>query len=589
LSVETIPHRILHNAERWPERPAYHVREGDTWVTATWSQYVSEVRAAARGLLALGLKPGDAVAILGFNRPEWVAVDVAAMAVGGLPAGIYTTNSPKECEYIINHAEAVVVVVENEDQWAKIDAVRQSLPSVRKVVLMKGTEVNDPLAMSWDGFIAGGEAIDDAAVDARVDKLSLDDPGTLIYTSGTTGPPKAVMLSHGNLAFTSKEGADAFDLHEGDTNVSYLPLSHIAEQMFTIHIPASIGSSVYYAESIDALADNIKQARPTVFAGVPRVWEKFHLGVVSELQKATGVKAKIANWAMSVGRRSNALRNEGREPGGVLAAQERIADKLVLSKVRHALGFDGTRVFVTAAAPISTEILEFFSAFFVINEVYGQSEDNGPTSMTMPGRTKFGSVGIPYPGTEVKIAGDGEIVVRGPHVFMGYYKDPAATAETLVDGWLQSGDLGEFDDDGYLWITGRKKDIIITAGGKNVAPSHLESGIKDSLLVNEAVVIGDRRKFLTALVTLEEEMVEAFMAEHGLEGEPHESAEILAAVQKDIDESNRHLARVEQIKKFTILPRQLSIEGGELTPTLKVKRDKVSAHFATEIEAMYAE
>jgi long-chain acyl-CoA synthetase len=589
VGVETIPYKILHNGERWSDRPAYHVREGDAWRTTTWGEYAGGVRAAARSLLALDVAPGEAVTILGFNRPEWVRMDVAAMAVGAVPAGIYTTNSPAECKYIINHSEAGVVLVENEDQWAKIDAIRDEIPSVRKVVLMKGAEVSDPLVMSWFDFIAAGENVVATAVDERLEALSFDDLGTLIYTSGTTGPPKAVMLSHGNLAWTAKTGADAFDLHEGDTNVSYLPLSHIAEQMFSIHIPATTGGSIYYAESIEALAENIKQARPTVFAAVPRVWEKFHVGVLAKLGETTGLKAKIADWAMSVGRKANAERNRGSEPTGALAVQEKVADKLVLGKVRHGLGLDRGRVFVTAAAPISHEVLEFFSAFFVINEVYGQSEDNGPTSMTMPGRTKFGSVGVPYPGTEVKIADDGEIVVRGPHVFMGYYRDEAATAEALVDGWLQSGDLGEFDEDGYLWITGRKKDIIITAGGKNVAPSHLESGLKDSLLVSEAVVIGDRRKYLSALVTLEDETVAAFMAEHGLEGEPHEIPEVIAEIQKAVDEVNSHVARVEQIKKFRVLARQLSIDGGELTPTLKVKRDKVAAHFASEIESMYAE
>ncbi len=556
---------------------------------STWGQYADGIRDAARSLIALGVQPGDAITILGFNRPEWVQMDVAAMAVGGVPAGIYATNSPAECRYIITHAEAVVVLVENEAQWAKIDAIRNDIPSVRKVVLMKGTVVDDPLVMSWDEFIAVGESVEASMVDDRLSALSLSDLGTLIYTSGTTGPPKAVMLSHGNLAWTGQAAAGVFDLHEGDTNVSYLPLSHIAEQMFSIHIPATSGGSIYYAESIDALAENIKQARPTVLAGVPRVWEKFHAGVVAGLEKITGVKAKIADWAMSVGRKANALRNADETPAGMLAVQERIADKLVLGKVRHEMGLDRGRVFITAAAPISAEILEFFSAFFVIHEVYGQSEDNGPTSLTIPGRTKFGSVGVPFPGTEVRIAEDGEIVVRGPHVFMGYYKDQEATAEAIVDGWLQSGDLGEFDDQGYLWITGRKKDIIITAGGKNIAPSHLESGVKDSRFVSEVVVIGDRRKYLTAVVTLDEEAVAAYMSSNNLEGPPHESAEVTAEVQKAIDKMNAQVARVEQIKKFAILSRQLSIDGGELTPTLKVKRNKVTEHFAAEIDAMYAE
>lgn len=589
MAVETIPYKILHNGARWADQPAYHVRRDDVWVTSSWADYSTNVRSVARSLLALDVNKGSTVAILGFNRPEWVFMDVAAMAIGAVPAGIYTTNSPADCQYIIAHAEAEVVLVENELQWEKINQIRDEIPSVRKVVLMAGAEVDDELVVGWDEFLGLGEAVAADAVDARLDALTFDDLATLIYTSGTTGPPKAVMLSHGNLAWTSETAMDTFDLHAADTNVSYLPLSHIAEQMFTLHIPASTGGSVYYAESIDRLAENIKQSSPTVFAAVPRVWEKFYIGVTSELHKATGLKAKIAGWALKAGRAANARRNKGMDVTGMLSFQERIADKLVLSKVRKALGLERGRVLITAAAPISTEILEFFSALFVIHEVYGQSEDNGPTTLTLPGRTKFGTVGVPFPGTEVKIADDGEIVVRGPHVFMGYYKDEAATAEALDDGWLQSGDLGEFGAEGYLSITGRKKDIIITAGGKNVAPSHLESGIKASLLVSEVVVIGDRQKYLTALITLEEETVEAFMDEHGLSGEPHEVPAVIAEVQEAVDAVNHHVGPVEQIKKFTVLDHQLTIDGGELTPTLKVKRDIVGEHFAEAIASMYAE
>ena len=589
MAAETIPHQVLANGERLANRPAYHVRADGDWVASTWAEYAGNVRAAARGLVALGVEPGDVVAILGFNRPEWVEMDVATMAIGGVPAGIYTTNAPSECQYIISHAGAVVVLVEDEAQWQKIVAIRDEIPSVRRVVLMKGTSIDDPLVMSWEEFIAGGDAVDAEVVDSRLAALSFDDLGTLIYTSGTTGPPKAVMLSHGNLAWTARTGADVFGLHADDSNVSYLPLAHVAEQMFSVHIPATAGGSIYYAESIEKLADNIKQARPTVFAAVPRVWEKFHAGVIAKLSEETRLKAKIVAWAMSVGRRANAARNKGITPGGMLGVQAAIAEKLVLAKVRHGLGLDRGRVFITAAAPISTEILEYFSAFFVVHEVYGQSEDNGPTSLTVPGRTKFGSVGIPYPGTEVKIADDGEIIVKGPHVFMGYFKDPDATAEAIVDGWLHSGDLGAFDDDGNLWITGRKKDILITAGGKNIAPSHLEVGLKDSRLISEAVVIGDRRKYLTALVTLEDDVVAAFMLERSLNGSPHELPEIRAELDAVVDELNSHVARVEQIKTYTILTRQLTIEGGELTPSLKVKRNRVAEHFSAEIEAMYAE
>jgi long-chain acyl-CoA synthetase len=590
VAAETIPAKVLENGRKMPDHPAYHVKRGGAWHPTTWRQYAAEVNAAGKSLMALGVNASDRVTILGFNRPEWVIMDVGAMSIGAVPAGIYTTNSPAECRYIIDHSESPVLLLEDHDQWAKINEVRHQLPALRHVVMMKDADpVDDDLVMSWEEFMAKGEGVSDEDYQARFDAVEIDDPATLIYTSGTTGPPKAVMLSHDNLAWTAKTGVPAFGLNASDRGLSYLPLSHIAEQMFTIHIPATTGNTVYYAEAIDKLAENIKEVRPTYFAGVPRVWERFYAGVNEQLGHATGVKAKIAEWAMGVGRKANALRMRGEEPSGMLAAQEKVADTLVLSKVRDALGMSDCHTYITAAAPISPEIQEFFSAFFVLNEIYGQSEDCGPTAMTSPGKTRFGTVGPAFPEVDVRIADDGEILVKGRNVFLGYFKDEAATKETLADGWLYSGDLGEFDNDGFLTITGRKKDIIITAGGKNVAPKNLEGGIKNHPLISEAVVIGDRRKYLTVLVTLDEEAAAAYLEKHGLDGPAHESSHIRAEIQAAVDLLNAEYARVEQLKKFAILPRQLSIEGGELTPTLKVKRNKVAEHFSSEIEAMYAD
>jgi long-chain acyl-CoA synthetase len=591
VGFESIPQKVLANGTSLGDRPAYHVRDDDgSWTATSWADYADEVRTAAKALIALGLDKGAAVNVLGFNTPDWVIMDVAAMAIGGVPAGIYTTNSPAECQYILDHSEAPVLLIQDEGQWDKIVQIRDELPSLRHVVMMRGgPEIDDDLVMSWDEFNAHADGVDDAALDARLDAIEPDDLATLIYTSGTTGPPKAVMLSHENLVWTAAQGVGAFGLDEDEVGLSYLPLSHIAEQMFTIHLPATTGSSVAYVPSMDLLAECIKEMRPTYFAGVPRVWEKFYAGVKGQLERAEGAKAKIAEWAVDVGRKANAARMTGADPSPLVALQEKLADKLVLHKVRDALGLDKCSTFITAAAPIAPEIQEFLSAFFILNEIYGQSEDTGPTAMTIPGRTKFGSVGVPYPGTEVRIADDGEILVRGKNVFLGYYKNPEATAETLVDGWLHSGDLGEFDEEGYLHITGRKKDIIITAGGKNVAPKPLETGMKHHLLVGEAVVIGDRRKFLSAVISLDEETAVAWMVERNEEGPAHESESIFKELDSHIDALNQDFARVEQIRKFAILPRMLSIEGGELTPTLKVKRNKVAEHFAEVIDELYAE
>ena len=585
---DTIPHRVLANAERLGDAPAYHVRGPSGWEATSWKTYGDEVRRAGAALMALGVEAGNPVCILGANRPEWVIFDVAAMAAGAVPAGIYATSSPSECEYILNHSEAPVLLVEDAGQWAKITAVRDRLPHLRHAVLMRGAEVDDPMVLSWEEFLGRGDG--GGALDARLDGLRPETLGTLIYTSGTTGRPKAVMLTHDNLSWTAARAADLVGATTGDRVLSYLPLSHIAEQMFTIHLPAVTGTGVHYAESIDKLLENLCEVRPTLFFGVPRVWEKFQAGVSAKLAQATGVKAKLAARALAVGREAIACHNRGQDAPLAIQVQYKAFQKLVYEKVKTALGLEQTRLCASGAAPVAREVLEFFAGLDLpIYEVYGQSEDSGPTTFNAPGHTRFGTVGPAFPGVEVKIAGDGEILVRGRNVFAGYYKDPEATAEALEDGWLHSGDLGEFDADGFLTITGRKKDIIVTSGGKNVAPKLIEGGLKNHPLVSEAVVIGDRRKYLTVLVTLDAEAAERFLSERGQSGRPADNEAVKAEIETVLKTVNTELARVEQVKKFTILPRELSMVEGELTPTLKVKRNVVHDHFAKEIEAMYAE
>jgi long-chain acyl-CoA synthetase len=592
VTADTIPARLFQQAKRLSSRPAYHVHTGGAWRATSWEKYAEEVKQAGKALIALGFEAGQSVSILGFNRPDWVIFDVACMAVGGAPAGIYTTCSPEEVRYIVDHCEAPIVLVENQEQWEKIQAERANMPKLRHVVMMRGApDVSDPIVLSWEAFLAKGDAVADADFFGRMDALEPNQLATLIYTSGTTGPPKGVMLSHANLTWTASAQQDLVHVDESDCVLSYLPLSHIAEQMFTIHGAITNGCGVYYAESIEKVPDNLKEVQPTIFFGVPRIWEKFHAGISGKLQQATGVKKALVDWATGVGTRVNERRSKGGEPTGALALQYKLADKLIFSKLKPAIGLGRARYCVSGAAPIAREVLEFFASLdIVVLEVYGQSEDNGPTSFNLPNRFKFGTVGPAIPGVEVKIADDGEILVRGPNVFMGYYKDEAATKETLVDGWLHSGDLGAFDDAGFLSITGRKKDIIITAGGKNIAPKNIEHALKNHPLINEAVVIGDRRKFLSALVTLDPEAVEPWAKEHGADpNNLHQDPKLLAEIQKCVDEVNSHLARVEQLKKFTVLERNLTIEDGELTPTLKVKRNAVAESFKDRIEQMYAD
>lgn len=591
MAANTILHHLHENAKIRPNAPAYYEKSGDAWVPTSWSEYLAQVRLAARALMTLGLQEGGTVSILGFNRPEWSIFQLAAMLVGGAGAGIYTTNSPQEVKYIIEHAESPIVLLENEHQWQKVHQIRDDLPNLRYAVMMKGTKIDDPMVLNWESFMERGEDLGEETADACLNALKMEQLATLIYTSGTTGPPKGVMLSHENLSATAKTAKELFKLTPHDTTVSYLPLSHVAEQMFTIHAAATAGYQVYYAESIEKLPDNLKEVQPTILFGVPRIWERFHAGVTDRLKESTGAKARIAAWAQDVGRRVSSVKNRGEEPAGLLALQHRLADRLVFSKVKPLLGLANARLPVSGAAPINQEILEFFSGLdIVVYEVYGQSEDCGPTTFNVPGATRFGTTGRPWPGTEVKIASDGEILVRGSNVFMGYYKNLAATEETLIDGWLYSGDLGEFDEDGFLKITGRKKEIIITSGGKNIAPKNIEAALKNLELVSEAVIIGEQRKFLSALITLDEEAVGRFAQEYGLEGsELHKHPKVIAEIQRGIDEEvNPQFARVENIRKFTILPRNFGIDTGELTPTLKIKRRVINENFKEEIESMYA-
>ena len=584
MSFESIPARLRAQGKAIPTALALAVKRSGEWKKWNFAEYAGLVRRAGKALQVLGLGKGSTVCILGFNRPEWVILDVGAMSIGAAPAGIYTTSSPEECRYIIGHAEAPVVLVENDAQLKKIQAVWDKLPALKYVVMMEGATppADEPRVLSWEGFLQKGDAGSDEAFDKAVDAIAPEELATLIYTSGTTGPPKGVMLSHKNLAWTAAAARDLVGGEDADRSLSYLPLSHIAEQMFSVHGPITMGSSVWFAESIDKVADNLKEVEPTVFFGVPRIWEKMHAGITAKMRLATGFKKILVDNAVKVGAKASEAKNRGTELGLLDGLLYALFNKLVFTKLKAAIGLGKARICVSGAAPIGRDVLEFFASLDLqVLEVYGQSEDTGPTSFNQPGRTKLGTVGPAIPGVEVKIAEDGEILVKGPNVFLGYYKEPQATAETLKDGWLCSGDLGEFDKEGFLKITGRKKEIIITAGGKNISPKNIEEAIKVNRLVAEAVVIGDRRKFLSALIALDPDATVAWAKEQNL-GETDFAK--LCTHKAVLDE-----IQVEKIKKFTILERPLGIDTGELTPTLKVKRKIVNQNFAPQIEAMYTE
>jgi long-chain acyl-CoA synthetase len=597
MPTQTIPAKLKRNGTdpAYKNKPGYFVRENNIWVPTTFEDYYQETLQAAKALFSLGIPVDGKVCILAFNRPEWVIADLAAMMIGGVPAGIYQTCSPEEVQYIIHHSESKVVFVENKEQWEKVKKEEENLPLLEKIVLMRGTTIEDERTLNWEDFLALGNDVSSETVFERLDNIDANAPATFIYTSGTTGPPKAVMLSHDNLTFTADTAVEMINFQSTDSSVSYLPLSHIAEQMFSIHAPITVGSSIYFAESIDKLPDNLKEVQPTVIFGVPRIWEKFHAGVNKKLAEATGLKAKIVNWSIAVGSEKNALQNQGRSISLRMKLKYAIANKLIFSKLKPAIGLGNARVCVSGAAPIAAEILEFFSGLdLIIHEVYGQSEDCGPTTFNLPGKTKYGSVGPAVPGVQVKFAEgnekDGrEIIVKGRNVFLGYYKDKEATDSTLIDGWLYSGDLGKVDKDGFFHIVGRKKEIIITAGGKNIAPKNIEAALKNLPLISQAVVIGDRRKFLSALVTLDEEEAASWAEKNDIANSSLSNDEQLKSyLDKQIkNEVNQKFAKVEHIRKFTILPRELSIDEGELTPTLKIKRRIVNSNWAEIIDSMY--
>ncbi|MBV1858671.1 MAG: AMP-binding protein [Nannocystaceae bacterium] len=575
-------------ADRQQGQPTLKWKQGSGWKSKSWGEYRDEVRLAAKAMIGLGLEPGKGVSIVGFNCAQWVIGNVAAIYAGARPAGIYTTSSPEQCQYVTSHCEAQLVICEDVKQLAKFLEIRDQLPEVKAFVLMRG-DSSEADVYGWPEFLDKGKNVDDAELQGRIDAQSPDDVCTFIYTSGTTGAPKAVMISHDNMTWTAKAALDTLGYAEGDLVVSYLPLSHIAEQIMSLHGPMVTEGCTAFAESIDKLGDNLKELRPTLFLAVPRVWEKIQAKITAAASANAGLKKKIGSWARSQGLAGGYADQKG-QPRPMLFG---LANKLVFTKVREQLGLDRSRIQITSAAPISKATLEFFLSLGVpIMEVYGMSECTGPATVSVPGNYVTGKVGPKLPGTELKIADDGEVLMRGRHVFKGYFKNPEATAETIdKDGWLHSGDIGEIDDRGFLQITDRKKDILITAGGENIAPQMLEGLLKGIPAVSQAVVVGDRQKHLSALLTLDETILDSVLAESG------SSAKTMAEAAQDetfktwmmqqVEGVNADLARVQTIKKIAVLPEDLSIEGGDMTPTMKVKRKVVNKKYADIIDGFY--
>ena len=584
--MDTVIQVLDSTASVHPQRPALRHKRSDGWVTLSWADYRAQIHRVGRALIKLGVERGSCVVILGNNCPEWFTANLGTIAAGGLPSGIYTTSTAEQCSYITEHSEAVVAFVEQPGQIAQFESVRGQLSAI---VVMEGAS-DEAGVLDWEGFLALGAEVTQESLDERIEGLNWDDPCTLIYTSGTTGEPKGVLLSHHNMLWVARALVKEYSVTEDDCGLSYLPLSHIAEQVISIYLPLIVGGCMSFAQSLETLGDDLRDVRPTFFFGVPRVWEKIQARMEVAGAKSGPLRRRLVRWARGVGLTGGRAQQRG-EP---MPAGWWLARRLVFSKVRERLGFDRTRVFFTSAAPMARSTLDFFLSLGIpIFEVYGMSECTGPTTFSAADRYRTGSAGWAIPGTELKIADDGEILYRGPHVFVGYYKNPEATEEAVdAEGWLHSGDIGVLDEAGFLFVTDRKKELIITSGGKNVAPVPIESKLKGIPGVAQAVVLGDRRKFLSALIMLDPETIVSFASEIGSDAADLPSAarceRIWTYLEDRIDAVNVTLAPYESIRRFAVLSEGLSVENGTLTPTLKLKRRVIQDVFSATIDELYS-
>jgi long-chain acyl-CoA synthetase len=564
---------------------AYLVGHDDHWHEVSWAEAGQRVDALANGLLARGIRKGDAFAILARTTLEWSLFDFALAHVGAVVTPVYANNSAKDVEYVLDHSDSVGVLCEDTGQLAKVDESRAALPKLRHVLTF-----DDLAALEAEGRAFA--AANPSALDEAVGAIGEEDLFTFIYTSGTTGPPKGCMIRHRNYyAMTAVVDSLPRVVETGDLMLLYLPLAHNFGRLMHLAGPY-VGFTIAFVSDPTDLATAIPSLRPTVLPSVPRVYEKIHTAVISAFAETSGVKRALVDWSLPVGRRASELRaTKSPLPAG-LRVQHAIADRLVFAKVRERLG-GRLRTPISGGAPLAQEIAEFFDVFGIrILEGYGLTECTTAATINTPERYRFGTVGPAFPGFELRVADDGELLIRSETVFAGYYKDTEATAAVLAaDGWLSTGDIAEIDGDGFVRITDRKKDILVTAGGKNVAPQNIENDLKASRFVSQALVVGDRRPYVAALITLEPDEIAKWAAAQGIEGDAAAIARddrVHELIQGVVDGVNRDRSRFEQLKRFTILPRDFSPEEGEITPTLKLKRRVCLEHFADEVEALYA-
>jgi len=597
----TLEGTMLSKIEHWANTKGsasalHELNDDGAWDSTSWADFWTNVQRVGKGLMSLGLEPGGCVAIVGKNRPDWVICQHGINAAQGIPAPLYTTLLTDQIAYIIDNAQAKIVICDEQDQLDKYLTIANGQSTIEHIITMDDLGSDDSRVHTLAELMKLGDSVEDSALDARIDAVDKDDVALLIYTSGTTGLPKGAMLTHRGIDLIGNAVTELFPhLIESETRfVSYLPLCHAAEQGMLNFSGLNTGARAYFCRDLTQIKDYLVKVRPTIFLAVPRVWEKFEAALRGKMAEATGIKAKLVKWAMAT-----ELAAFKKESGGglpVSSFSRRLANKLVISKIKDALGLDALDLAVSGAAPISTSTLEFFASVGIpILEGYGMTETSAIASVQPYGRPKFGTIGKPLPGVEVKIADDGEILLRGDNMVKGYFRLPDRTAELYNDeGWLVTGDLGSIDDEGFISITGRKKDLIITAGGKNVAPAEMEGYLQAIPGVGQAVVVGDRQPYLSALIVLDPEALPALEEASGVSGLTDvETAANNPDVKRFIEEQtqevcNTKVARYQTIKKIHILPTVFSVDGGELTPTLKVKRNIVNDKYAKEIAAFYA-
>lgn len=587
---------FLSQVEKYGDRAALKHKASGKWASVTWKEWGDRVQGVASGLSALGLKRGDRVGILSANRVDWVASDLGIICAGGTTVGIYASNLPHEVGYIAGHAESPFLFAENKNQLDKILQVRSKLTDLKKVIVFdmpSGFEHPDVIGI--DELIAlGNEKMDDGRRIIEDVRRNVDPEEVvlLVYTSGTTGPPKGAMLTHNNILWTAESGIKEMNITENDESMSFLPLAHLLEH-FVFFGVVMLGATINFAESIDKLGQNLVEVKPTMMVAVPRVYEKIYAKLQNTAKQKGGAASKIFKMAQRTAIDYARKHSRGEPLPISLKLKHAISDKLVYSKLRAAVG--GRMKFLgSGGAPLGAEIAEFFyGAGLPIIESWGMTETTAPATITLPHEVRPGAVGRPIPGCEVKIAEDGEILVKGPNVFKGYFKNPQATSEALIDGWMHTGDVGTFIEDGILKITDRKKDLIITAGGKNIAPQNIENLMKTNPLFSQVVLVGDRQPYCVALITLNEDELKRMAEQNGLSAKTRDeliaAPQIQEAVSKAVAEKNSYLARFEQVKKWRVLSQDFSQETGELTPTLKVKRKIVNQKYENFIKEMYEE